>query len=85
MDMTYEEESAQHELGKALLQALRAGNTDEAKRLVEAGAPINWMEMNKVSEGRRGPLPSRRRAHRSRLLAVCICVSVLGPPVQGLH
>ncbi len=48
--------------GAALWEAAKEGNTAEARRLLDAGAPVDWKNAAEVSSWYHGVVPARRRA-----------------------
>ncbi len=53
-------------MASALWEAAKAGNTAEACRLLDAGAPVDWKNDADVSSGTVGTLPTRYRGNGDR-------------------
>ena len=53
-------------MANALWQSAKAGNTAEASRLLDAGAPVDWKNITSVSPETGGALPARCRLQEAR-------------------
>ena len=69
-------------LGNTLLELAKAGNTAEASRLLDAGAPVDWKSDADVSAGTGDMLPPRCRGHRAQQNQH---VAILSPVARLCH